>query len=423
MGSPVAPGHSPHSLSLSLEFGGSRGIFPGIRDGGRGRVLVPSPWAPRSRACGSRWESPDLGRFNPKIPGWEPRAAFPERGRAGSGAGAPEPPPPGRHRRGRPAPTGASPAFPVGPEHPRHSRGNRSVLGIPAGSAPTGASPAFRGNRSDRSIPSGTGASSASPAFPVGPERPRHSRRIRSDRSIPGIPAGSPPTGGSAPLPPGLGSAAAPVPLPAMSSAPSPSREPPRYLSQAEAEAMEKELLEDYRFGRQQLIEIWGHACAVAVTKDYEPTIFYPKRSPDPLHRDFTTQCEKMDIPFLSYLPTEVQLINDAYNAVVDAVLGAEGTQGTEGTEPCAAILATLRHVRIPIVSLDVPSGWLPGPVGGSGDISPDVLVSLAAPKEVARRFRGRRHFLAGRFVPEELRRKFGLSPPEYPGSDCVVAL
>ncbi|KAM3656830.1 yjeF N-terminal domain-containing protein 3 [Ammospiza maritima maritima] len=245
-----------------------------------------------------------------------------------------------------------------------------------------------------------------------------------------------------------------------MSSAPSPSREPPRYLSQAEAEAMEKELLEDYRFGRQQLIEMCGHACAVAVTKafplrslrrrqptllvacgpaqngavglvcarhlrsfDYEPTIFYPKRSPDPLHRDFTTQCEKMDIPFLSYLPTEVQLINDAYNAVVDAVLGAEGTQGTEGTEPCAAILATLRHVRIPIVSLDVPSGWLPGPAGGSGDISPDVLVSLAAPKEVARRFRGRRHFLAGRFVPEELRRKFGLSPPEYPGSDCVVAL
>uniref|UniRef100_A0A493TRT4 Uncharacterized protein n=1 Tax=Anas platyrhynchos platyrhynchos TaxID=8840 RepID=A0A493TRT4_ANAPP len=35
----------------------------------------------------------------------------------------------------------------------------------------------------------------------------------------------------------------------------------------AEAEAIEKELLEDYRFGRQQLIEIWGHACAVAVTK------------------------------------------------------------------------------------------------------------------------------------------------------------
>lgn len=42
--------------------------------------------------------------------------------------------------------------------------------------------------------------------------------------------------------------------------------------------------------------------------QEYEPTIFYPTRSPDPLHRDLTTQCEKMDIPFLSYLPTEVSL-------------------------------------------------------------------------------------------------------------------
>uniref|UniRef100_A0A8C5UAP2 ApoA-I-binding protein 2 n=1 Tax=Malurus cyaneus samueli TaxID=2593467 RepID=A0A8C5UAP2_9PASS len=226
----------------------------------------------------------------------------------------------------------------------------------------------------------------------------------------------------------------------------------------AEAKAMEKELLEDYRFGRQQLIEIWGHACAVAVTKafplpslprkqptvlvvcgpaqngaiglvcarhlrsfDYEPTIFYPKRSPDPLYRDFTTQCEKMDIPFLSYLPTEVQLINDAYNAVVDAVLGAEA-EVAEGTEPCAAILATLKHIRIPIVSLDVPSGW-DAEAGGSGGISPDVLVSLAAPKECARRFGGRQHFVAGRFLPYEVQRKFELNPPEYPGTECVVAL
>lgn len=42
--------------------------------------------------------------------------------------------------------------------------------------------------------------------------------------------------------------------------------------------------------------------------QEYEPTIFYPTRSLDPLHRDLTIQCEKMDIPFLSYLPTEVSL-------------------------------------------------------------------------------------------------------------------
>lgn len=54
-----------------------------------------------------------------------------------------------------------------------------------------------------------------------------------------------------------------------------------------------------------------------------------------------------------------MQLINDAYNAVVDAVLGAEAEAG-EGREPCAAILATLKLLRIPIVSLDVPSGVPP---------------------------------------------------------------
>lgn len=49
-----------------------------------------------------------------------------------------------------------------------------------------------------------------------------------------------------------------------------------------------------------------GPQRCLSAAQDYEPTIFYPKRSPDPLYRDFTTQCEKMDIPFLSYLPTEV---------------------------------------------------------------------------------------------------------------------
>ncbi|XP_058715038.1 yjeF N-terminal domain-containing protein 3 [Poecile atricapillus] len=281
----------------------------------------------------------------------------------------------------------------------------------------------------------------------------RGSERPSRARPVPLATGAAPGTARSLPGPGHCSLPSRPLPQPGLSPG------PPTGGSGAEAEAVERELLQDYRFGRQQLIEIWGHACAVAVTKafplrslrrrlptllvlcgpgqngaiglvcarhlrsfDYEPTIFYPKRSPDPLHRDFTTQCEKMDIPFLSYLPTEVQLVNDAYNAVVDAVLGAEVTEATEGTEPCAAILATLRHIRIPIVSLDVPSGWSAG-AGDSGDISPDVLVSLVAPKECARRFQGRSHFLAGRFVPEELRRKFGISGPEYPGSDCVVAL
>lgn len=39
------------------------------------------------------------------------------------------------------------------------------------------------------------------------------------------------------------------------------------FYSKTEVATVETELLRDYRFGQQQLIEIWGHACAIAVTK------------------------------------------------------------------------------------------------------------------------------------------------------------
>ncbi|XP_027404204.1 yjeF N-terminal domain-containing protein 3 isoform X1 [Bos indicus x Bos taurus] len=167
-----------------------------------------------------------------------------------------------------------------------------------------------------------------------------------------------------------------------------------------------------------------GLACARHLRVfEYEPTIFYPTRSPDPLHRDLTTQCEKMDIPFLSYLPTEVQLINNAYRLVVDAVLGP-GVEPAEVGGPCTRALATLKLLSIPLVSLDIPSGWDPETGGDAEDgLRPDVLVSLAAPKRCAGRFSGRHHFVAGRFVPDDVRRKFALRLPGYTGTDCVAAL
>ncbi|XP_066504297.1 yjeF N-terminal domain-containing 3 [Hoplias malabaricus] len=233
--------------------------------------------------------------------------------------------------------------------------------------------------------------------------------------------------------------------------------EPLRYLSKMEMAAVENELLKDYRFGQQQLIEMWGHASALAITKayplsslskkqptvlvicgpdqngsiglvcarhlrifEYEPTIFYPKRSPHSLHQDFTVQCEKMDIPFLSYLPTEVQLINDAYNLVVDAILGPE-TDLKDVKEPYSGILLTLKQVKIPIASVDVPSGWDVDEVNKDG-INPDVLISLTVPKKCATSFSGK-HFLAGRFLPYDMQKKYELNLPEFPGTECLIQL
>ncbi|XP_062251747.1 yjeF N-terminal domain-containing 3 [Platichthys flesus] len=232
--------------------------------------------------------------------------------------------------------------------------------------------------------------------------------------------------------------------------------EPLRYLSKEEAAAIETELVRDYRFGQQQLIEIWGQACAIAITKayplsslakkqptvlvicgpdqngsiglvcarhlrifEYEPTIYHPKRSSHSLHQDFTVQCEKMDIPSLSYLPQR-SLINDAYNLVIDAMLGPE-SDWSNIKEPYSGILVTLKQVKIPIASVDVPSGWDIEEPSQDG-INPDVLISLTAPKKCAMNFTGK-HFLAGRFLPYDIQKKYELNLPVYPGTDCLIEL
>ena len=60
---------------------------------------------------------------------------------------------------------------------------------------------------------------------------------------------------------------------------------------------------------------------------------------------------------------------------------------------------------------------------GNTSGIQPEVLVSLTAPKMCARLFRGKRHFLGGRFVPPELAAKYQLNLPEYPGTEPIVEL
>ena len=60
----------------------------------------------------------------------------------------------------------------------------------------------------------------------------------------------------------------------------------------------------------------------VCCCQGYRPTIFYPKRAKKKLFEPLVAQCEKMDIPFLSYLPSDNNLVRDSYNLIIDAVFG-----------------------------------------------------------------------------------------------------
>jgi len=96
----------------------------------------------------------------------------------------------------------------------------------------------------------------------------------------------------------------------------------------------------------------------VEIGQGYRPTVFYPK--PSTRHAVYATlamQCEKADIPSLLYLPSDAQLVADSHSLVVDAIFGVG--YDPPMTSDFAAIVQTIIRSKVPVVSIDVPSGRL----------------------------------------------------------------
>jgi len=233
-----------------------------------------------------------------------------------------------------------------------------------------------------------------------------------------------------------------------------------KYLNQLDAINIDKELFEKYRFSVDQLMELAGQSCAVAIAKSYplsedssnrvlvccgpgnnggdglvcarhlkhfgySPEIYYPKRTSNALYERLLHQCVENNIPVL-----ENQCIEEAadftilhkYMIIVDALLGFSFRPPVR--EPFVHIINMLKSTSIPICSVDIPSGWdvERGPPEDGG-IKPQMLISLTAPKMCASKFDGKFHYLGGRFVPEKLESQYNLNLPKYIGTDFVVQL
>lgn len=126
--------------------------------------------------------------------------------------------------------------------------------------------------------------------------------------------------------------------------------------------------------------------------------------------------------------------MSSSYDVILDAVFGFSFKPPVRA--PFDSILPLLASSGLPIVSVDIPSGWdvEKGPVeltrkdeqgnkkALDGDkeqfkwLTPDVLISLTAPKEGVKVFNGR-HFLGGRFVPWWVVRAF------QPSSSVLIAV
>lgn len=233
-----------------------------------------------------------------------------------------------------------------------------------------------------------------------------------------------------------------------------------KYLNQSEAINVDKDLFEKYKFSVDQLMELAGQSCAIAIAKSYPleenfsskvlvccgpgnnggdglvcarhlkllgylPEIYYPKRPSNVLYERLLHQCIENDICILENQfidkATDSTILN-GYTVIVDALLGFSFKPPVR--EPFVRIINMLKNTTVPICSIDIPSGWdvEDGP-SEEGSIKPQMLISLTAPKMCASKFEGQFHYLGGRFVPKKLELQYNLDLPRYVGTDYVIRL
>ncbi|CAK9780054.1 YjeF N-terminal domain-like protein [Cutaneotrichosporon oleaginosum] len=234
-----------------------------------------------------------------------------------------------------------------------------------------------------------------------------------------------------------------------------------RYIGQKLAQQIDDELMSaSGAFSIDQLMELAGLSCAQALAKSfpahthrrvlvccgpgnqggdglvaarhlhhfaYAPTIYYPKPGGKELYHRLLRQAQNLGIPVVD-TDAFAGALRDA-DVVLDAIFGFSFHPPVRA--PFDTVLSALAQSAAPIISVDIPSGW--GVEAGRqpltnsdgeevATIDPAVLVSLTAPKEGVRTYAGK-HWLGGRFVPDNLAKKHELNLPAYPGVDQVVEL
>jgi len=229
------------------------------------------------------------------------------------------------------------------------------------------------------------------------------------------------------------------------------------YLGQETAKKIDEELMGPLGFSVDQLMELAGLSVATSIADayplpsfgrvlvlagpgnnggdglvaarhlhhfGYRITVCYPKRTERQLYYGLVTQCQSLGINFIE----SDQVLNSSLSSQADIILDALFGFSFKGKPrpPFDALIQAMSPPENPppVVSVDVPSGWdvEDGDVAGNG-LRPDMLISLTAPKEAARKFTGNFHYLGGRFVPPEILAKYELKLPSYPGTAQCVRL
>ena len=123
-------------------------------------------------------------------------------------------------------------------------------------------------------------------------------------------------------------------------------------------------------------------------------------------------QCNDLAIPFVS------DLGSCSVHLVIDAVYGFGFQHDRPVRAPFDTCLSFLTSTKVPVVAVDVPSGWSVDGDNSNHAYQPNILISLTAPKPCAESFKGT-HYIGGRFVPDQIRKQYGLTFNYQGASQC----
>ncbi|KAK8219680.1 hypothetical protein M8818_000654 [Zalaria obscura] len=226
-----------------------------------------------------------------------------------------------------------------------------------------------------------------------------------------------------------------------------------KYLTSKTAAALDQELMSTGAFSIDQLMELAGLSVSQAVFKlhppqkgnrvlvacgpgnnggdglvaarhlwhyGYKPTMYFPKQTKNELYARLRQQLNDLKIPFTEDFQSSITQTD----YVVDAIFGFSFSG--EVREPFPAVIQALRDSKVPVLAVDAPSSWNiedgPPSDGPGKGYNPDALISLTAPKPLVKWFKGR-HFVGGRFLSEDMAKKYDLDMPPYQGIDQVVEM
>ncbi len=150
----------------------------------------------------------------------------------------------------------------------------------------------------------------------------------------------------------------------------------------------------------------------------YCPSVICPKIPEKPLFQNLVTQCNNLNIPFLDG-PISRHFLNQSL--ILDGIFGFSFKGPIRA--PFDEMISSLKSCKIPIVSIDIPSGWDVelGNTDGIG-LEPSLLISLTYPKKCASKFMGK-HYIGGRFLPDFIAKKYSICAPSFPNADQFVEI